>query len=438
MRLCAFLKPAGNNMSAWRLPEVPSNAGINFAETARLAQTAERGTFDAVFFADFLGVPWDDQQIASRLNAVTDNLEPITLISALASVTSRIGLIATASTTYSEPYNLARWFASIDHISGGRAGWSLVTSVSDVEARNFGRPAHMDHALRYERAEEFHDVVDALWNSYEDDAFSYDHVSGIYFDAKKLHRQDHVGKHFKVAGPLNISRPVQGRPVIIQAGASDAGRQLAARVADVFFAVIPELADARAAYADIKQRAVSLGRNAEDVLVMPGMNAVIGRTRGEAEDKMARLRELNDPVLSVALLSYYLGTDVSGYDLDGPLPELPDSGNSSTAQVQRQAAAGNLTIRQLAQVVTDSEAVVGTAEDVADHMENWWTQRAADGFNVYFPYLPGALADFVDLVVPELRRRNLFRTEYEGRTLRENLGLPRPAHPASLRTASHN
>ncbi|ONH35916.1 nitrilotriacetate monooxygenase [Protofrankia sp. BMG5.30] len=431
LHLNAFLKPPGEFLAAWRHPGAVPDAGVNIRHLIDLARTAERARFDALFFADLVGVPFADQEVLRRVSVVNDSFEPTTLLAALSTATSRIGLIATASTTYNEPYHLARTFASLDHLSRGRAGWNLVTSLNDAEARNFGLPEHVEHAERYRRAAEFHQVVTGLWDSFDDDAFRHDQASGIYFDDDKVHRLDHRGRYFSVTGPLNIPRPPQGRPVIVQAGSSEAGRSLAAAVADVVFTHHPDSAAARAFYAEIKARAAAAGRNPEHVLVLPALSTIVGRTLTEAEDKAERLYALLDPRVALADLAYWLGgVDLSTYPLDGPLPELPPSNQSRSAQrlIVDRARARNLTIRELARgLARDERTIVGTPETIADHIQEWFETQAADGFNVIFPYLPETLDDFADLVIPHLRRRGLFRTSYEGRTLRENLGLPRPA-----------
>lgn len=430
LHLNAFLKPPGEYLAAWRHPDTAADAGVNIREVLSFARTAERAAFDAVFLADLVGVPFASEDVLSRVSVVNDSFEPTTLLAALAAGTSRIGLIATASTSYNEPYHVARAFASLDHISGGRAGWNVVTSLNDGEAQNFGLDTHLDHATRYERAEEFHDVVTGLWDSFEDDAFRHDQAQGVYFDPAKLHALNHAGKHLRVAGPLNIARPPQGHPVIVQAGASEAGKNLAARVADVIFSGIKDLGRAQEFYAEIKERAAAHGRDPDHLKILPALSVVTAPTAAEAAAKLDRLTELLPPQVALADLSYWLGGfDLSGYPLDGPLPELPVSNQSHTAQQQiyEDARRDNLTIRDLVRRVADDDrTLTGTPEEIADHMEEWFTGRAADGFNVVFPYLPGTLDDFADLVVPELRRRGLFRTHYTGTTLREHLGLPRP------------
>ncbi len=428
LHLNAFLKPPGEFLAAWRHPNAVPDAGVNIRHLIELARTAERACFDALFFADLVGVPFADQEVLRRVSVVNDSFEPTTLLAALSTATTRIGLIATASTTYNEPYHLARTFASLDHLSRGRAGWNLVTSLNDAEARNFGLAEHEE---RYRRAAEFHEVVTGLWDSFDDDAFRYDQASGIYFDDDKLHRLDHRGRYFSVTGPLNIPRSPQGRPVVVQAGSSETGRSLAAAVADVVFTHHPDAAAARAFYVDIKARAAAAGRDPDHVVVLPALSTIVGRTLTEAEDKADRLYALLDPRVALADLAYWLGgVDLSAYPLDGPLPQLPLSNQSCSAQrlIVERARARNLTIRELARgLARDDRTIVSTPEGVADHIQEWFETQAADGFNVIFPYLPETLDDFANLVIPHLQRRGLFRTSYEGRTLRENLGLPRPA-----------
>jgi FMN-dependent oxidoreductase (nitrilotriacetate monooxygenase family) len=437
IRLGAFLYPTGHHVAAWRHPEATADAGVNLAHYQALAQTAERGLFDLLFLADGVGMRGDDREAMSRTAIrYTGQFEPLTLLSALAVSTSRIGLVATASTTYNEPYHLARKFASLDHISGGRAGWNVVTSADDHEARNFGLGEQLPHAQRYRRAEEFVDVVTGLWDSWEDDAYPRDKDSGIYFDPSRLHVLNHEGDHFRVRGPLNVPRAPQGHPVVVQAGSSGPGKALAARTGEVIFTAQQTLPDAVEFYASLKAQAASFGRSAGDILIMPGIFPVVGRTRAEAEDLFAELQDLIHPAVSVSLLSALFGYDLSDYPLDGPLPDTPPSqGHQSRQQVFiDKARRENLSILQLANAVAGARGhwqVVGTAEDIVDVMQERFEAFGADGFNVMPPFFPGGLESFVDLVVPELQRRGLYRTEYEGRTLRENLGLVRPAHRAA-------
>ncbi|WP_225308491.1 LLM class flavin-dependent oxidoreductase [Hypericibacter terrae] len=432
LRLGAFMRPVSIHTAAWRYPGAFPDANFNFAHLKRFAQTLERGRFDAFFMADHLALLNMPMQALKRSATVT-SFDPLTLLPALAVVTERLGLIATASTTYNEPYHVARKFASLDHLSGGRAGWNLVTSANPLEAKNFGLDEHVEHSTRYRRAREFFDVVTGLWDSWADDAFIRDVESGIYFDPDRLHILDHKGPDISVRGPLNVARPIQGWPVIVQAGASEAGRQIAAETAEVVFTGQNNLADGQRFYADVKGRMEKLGRSRDHLKIMPGAFVVVGDSLDEAREKKARLDGLVHPDSGIASLSVQLGTDVSGFDLDGPLPEIPESNASKSAREKLilKARRENLTVRQLAQYVGGSYGtleMIGTPATIADQMEEWLVTEGADGFNVMFPYLPGGLDDFVDRVVPELQRRGLFRREYEGKTLRENLGLPRPAN----------
>ena len=429
LRLGAFMRPVSIHTGAWRYPGSYPDANFNFAHLKRFAQTLERARFDAFFMADHLAVLNMPVDALKRSHTVT-SFEPFTLLSALAGATEHIGLIATGSTTFDAPYHIARRFASLDHISGGRAGWNIVTTSNPDAALNFGLEEHMEHGERYARAREFYDVVTGLWDSFADDAFIRDAESGIYFDPDKLHVLNHKGKYFSVRGPLNIARPVQGWPVIVQAGASDAGRQLAAETAEVVFAAGSSLANAQRFYADVKGRMEKFGRNPDHLKILPGALVVVGDSIQEAREKRARLDSLVHYANAIASLSIALGHDASGFDPDGPLPEVPDTNASKSGRerVIELAKRENLTVRQLAQRLGGygGHAFVGTPATIADQMEEWFVTRGSDGFNVMFPFLPAGLEDFVDRVVPELQRRGLFRREYEGKTLRENLGLPRP------------
>ncbi|HKA56032.1 MAG TPA: LLM class flavin-dependent oxidoreductase [Candidatus Binatia bacterium] len=423
------MRPVSIHTAAWRYPGAWPDANFNFSHLKRFAQTLERGRFDAFFMADHLAVLNMPMQALQRSATVT-SFDPLTLLPALAVVTEHLGLIATASTTYNDPYHIARKFASLDHLSGGRAGWNVVTSGNPHEAMNFGLEEHVEHETRYRRAREFFDVVTGLWDSWADDAFIRDVETGIYFDPGKLHILNHEGEFLKVRGPLNIARPIQGWPVIVQAGASEAGRQLAAETAEVIFAAGGNIASARAFYADVKGRMEKLGRPRDHLKVLPGAFVVVGETADEALEKRARLDSLVHYDSAIASLSIALGHDASGFDPDGPLPEIPESNASQSGRERaiELARREHLTVRQLAQRIGGYSglAFVGTPTMIADQMEEWLLSEASDGFNVMFPYLPGGLDDFVDRVVPELQRRELFRREYEGTTLRENLGLPRP------------
>jgi FMN-dependent oxidoreductase (nitrilotriacetate monooxygenase family) len=431
LRLGAFMRPASIHTGAWRYPGAYRDANFNLAHLKRFAHTLERGKFDAFFMADHRAVLNMPLEALKRSHTVT-SFEPFTLLSALAGVTERIGLIATASTTFDEPFHIARRFASLDHISGGRAGWNIVTTSNPQAALNFGREQQMEHDERYRRAREFFDVVTGLWDSFADDAFVRDAAAGIYFDPERLHVLEHQGEFLKVRGPLNIARPVQGWPVIVQAGASEAGKQLAAETAEVIFGAQSTLDAGQKFYADVKGRMRKLGREPDHLKILPGAFVVVGETVGEAQQKRAQLDSLVHYQSSIASLSVALGHDASGFDPEGPLPEIPptNASHSSRERVLELARREQLNVRQLAQRLGGFAglAFVGTPRSIADQMEEWLMTQASDGFNVMFPYLPGGLDDFVDLVVPELQRRGLFRQDYEGATLRENLGLPRPAN----------
>jgi len=432
LKLGAFLMATGHHVAAWRHPSAAADAGVSFEHYKQIAQLAEQAKFDMMFLADSAAV-WDRGSDAlARYSAV--QLEPITLLSALAAVTRNIGLTATVSTTYNEPYHLARKFASLDHLSGGRAAWNLVTSANSSEALNFNRDEHVEHGLRYERAREFVEVVTGLWDSWEDEAFVRDRERGLYFEPERLHVLGHRGKHFQVRGPLNVARPIQGHPVLVQAGSSEPGKELAGETAEVIFTAQQTLADAQAFYRDVKGRLAKYGRAPEHLKIMPGIFPVVGKTRAEAEAKFRELQDLIHPQVGLSLLQSMIGeVDLSSYDVDGPVPELPETNGGKSRQQLLFALARreNLTIRQLYERIAGARGhkqLVGSPTDIADVLEEWFTNEGADGFNIMPPTLPGGLEDFVALVLPELRKRGLFRTEYEGRTLRENLELPRPAN----------
>ena len=433
IKLGAFLPGGGQHVAAWRHPDSPADGATNFEYHKRLAQSAERGLFDAYFLADGLAVAFGGGMEGG--NAKVSGFEPVTLFAALAPLTRNIGFIATASTTYEEPYTTARKFASLDLISGGRAGWNVVTTATEAAAHNFNLEQQYPHAFRYRRAEEHVEVVKALWDSFEDDAFIRDKESGRFFDTSKLHYTDHKGEHFKVRGPLNVSRSPQGHPVIVQAGQSEDGRALAASTAEVIFTAHQRLDTAQEFYRDIKVRAAANGRDPSHILVMPGVSPFVGRTEAEAREKYEHLTSLILEEDGVALLNGLTGgtLDLKGYNLDGPLPPAPptEGMKSRQALIRQIADENNFTIRQLYQWVASARGhytIVGSAEQVADQLQEWFENEAADGFNILPPWLPTALDDFVDLVIPELQRRGLFRTAYEGTTLRQNLGLPFPVN----------
>lgn len=427
MKLGLSMRYLGYHAAAWRHPEVPSAGASSFRHFLHCARRAEAGKFDMVFFADGIGVRADDKPEGSLARSNRNvELEPLTLLSALAPMTERIGLVTTASTTYNEPYHIARKFASLDHISAGRAGWNVVTSWSQQEAWNFSRESHLDYDTRYERAQEFVDVVTGLWDSWDADAFVRDKASGQYYRPDGLHTLHHRGKHFQVRGPLNVDRTPQGRPIIVQAGANEAGQEIAAKDADVVYSSALELGAAQAYYASLKGRLGKYGREASHLLVMPALVTVVGATRAEAQAKFDQLQELIDPLVGLAHINTQMG-DLSGYALDGPVPEPVNAPVRSLAyKWWEKATKDGMTIRQLYSEHAGGGGlrVIGTASDVADVMEHWIEQGGADGFNLTPTHLPHGIDDFVALVVPELRRRGVFRTEYEGTTLRENLGLP--------------
>jgi FMN-dependent oxidoreductase (nitrilotriacetate monooxygenase family) len=435
MHLGAFFMPTGHHVTSWRHPEAQADAGVNFAHYIDIARTAERGKFDMIFLADSVTMRSGHMDALSRSAQYIANFEPLTLLAALASVTERIGLVATATTSYNEPYHIARKFASLDFISSGRAGWNIVTSARDNEAFNFGREAHYPHEERYERAREFTNVVLGLWESWDDDAFIRNKESGLFFDPEKVHVLDHKGPYFSVRGPLNVPRTPQGHPVLVQAGSSETGRDFAAEFGEVIFTAHLTFDDAQKFYADLKGRVASRGRNPDHVKILPGLSFIVAPTEAEAQAKFEHLQSLIHPMVARELVSMTLGgVDLSDYPMDGPLPDLSETNASQSTfdSVMRLARREQLTIRQLGMRLAAGRQrlhVNGTPEQIADLMEQWFKDGAADGFNVLPPYLPGALNDFVDLVIPELQRRGLFRTEYEGRTLRENLGLPRPEGP---------
>jgi alkanesulfonate monooxygenase len=430
MHLGAFMRPVSLHTGAWRYPGAAPDANFNFKLLKQFARKLEAAKFDAFFMADHLAVLNMPVEALKRSHTVT-SFEPFTLLSALAAVTERIGLVATASTTFDAPYHIARRFASLDHISEGRAGWNIVTTSNPDAALNFGLDEHVEHGERYRRAREFFDVVTGLWDSFADDAFPRDRESGLFFDPERMHVLDHHGESLDVRGPLNIARPPQGWPVIVQAGQSEPGRQLAAETAEVIFAAPRDLATGKSLYADIKGRLGPLGRSRDHLKILPAAFVVIGDTVEEARAKRALLDSLVYTESGIASLSIALGLDIKGFDLDAPLPaDLPETNASKSGrqQVLKLAEEEGLTVRQLAQRYGGYAglAFVGTAESIADEMERWIDEEGSDGFNVVFPYLPQGLDDVTERLVPELQRRGRFRKDYEGTTLREHLGLPRP------------
>ncbi|SEF00407.1 FMN-dependent oxidoreductase, nitrilotriacetate monooxygenase family [Arthrobacter alpinus] len=426
LHLNAFVHGTGHHEASWRHPDVNPLAEQDIEHYLTIAKTAERGKLDSLFLADGLAISSNIQY-----NAYS-SFEPLTLLSALATATERIGLIATASTTYNQPYSLARAFASVDRISGGRAGWNIVTSAGQGEAKNFNLADRPAHSLRYERAHEFLDTAKALWDSWADDAVVADQATGIYSDPDKIHEINHQGKHFQVRGPLNLPRPVQGHPLLVQAGSSEAGKEFAARHAEAVFTAHLSVESAREFYADLKGRLGAFGRSRDELLILPGISAYIGETEQEAQEKYDYLNSLANPDYGVHQLSQQLDFDLSGYSLDAQLPELPaetDGAQSRKKLIVDVARKESLTIRELTEKLAGARGhftFIGTPAQVADEIELWFTTGAADGFNIMPPTFPAGLDDFVDKVVPLLQDRGLFRTEYTGRTLREHYGLARP------------
>jgi FMN-dependent oxidoreductase (nitrilotriacetate monooxygenase family) len=438
IKLGMFLRPAGHHLAAWRHPDAQANAGVNFRHFVEVAQLAERGLFDMLFSADSATAFAVFDPLALRRMSYVAWIEPFTLLAALAAVTSHIGLVCTASTTFEEPFSIARKFASLDHVSGGRGGWNLVTTGNHTAAHNYGFDEHMAKADRYRRGREFAHVVLGLWDSWDDDAFQRDRDSGIFFDSDRMHLLDHSGEWFKVKGPLNVARSPQGRPIMVQAGASEEGMELAAEMAEVVFAAAMTLEDARKFYGDVKGRLAKYDRSPDDVKIMPGLFVTVGRTEEEAREKRERLQGLIHPEVGLALLEQRLGMNLAAYPVDGPVPELPPDNviSSRAALLVNTARREGLTIRQLYTRIAGGRGhydVCGTPVQIADVMEEWFRKSGADGFNVMPPILPGGLEDFVDLVIPELQRRGLYRTCYEGTTLRENLGLRYPPDRRSSR-----
>ncbi|MCP4563661.1 MAG: LLM class flavin-dependent oxidoreductase [Bosea sp.] len=429
LTLNLFIYPGGHHEAAWRYKDSEPKRVLDIRYYQELAQKAEVAKFDAIFFADGPSLP-ENVRYSSRVR-----FEPITWLTAIAAATEKIGLIGTASTTYNEPYNLARLFASLDHISGGRAGWNIVTTSDAEAAHNFGLPEHPPHGERYEKAREFLDVITKLWDSWEDDALVADPESGVFAEADKVHRIDHVGKHYRVRGPLNVARSPQGRPVYVQAGSSEDGRSFAAQFAEAIFTAHQTLGSAQEFYSDIKTRAVALGRRPDHLRVLPGISPFLGSTEVEAKRLEEEIDDLIQPAASLEQLKRMIGVDLSGYDLDGPVPRhIIDSNGPKGLASRFQLVVDivdreNPTIRQLIRRLAGARGhrvVVGTPEHVANEIQTWFEQGAADGFNVMPPYLTGGFDTFVAEVVPILRKRGLFRQEYSGTTLRDHYGLPRP------------
>jgi FMN-dependent oxidoreductase (nitrilotriacetate monooxygenase family) len=428
MHIGVLLLAAGNVVSGWRLPEAEAGSQ-NFPLIKRVAEKAESGKLDFVFLADGLN------SFPGMHPSMVLRFEPLTLLGALTMATERIGLAVTASTTYTEPYNLARMLASLDHLSGGRIAWNIVTGAFPQAAANFGTAKHPPQEERYAIAEEFVEVVKGLWDSWEEDSFLMNKATGQFVDAAKMHELNHHGKFYHVQGPLNITRPPQGYPVFMQAGASDTGVNFAAKYAEVVFAVHQNMDTAAAFTKRLRDLAASYGRDPAQLKVLPGLCTIVGSTEAEAKAKLAELGALTDPAYAMKVLSERMGHDLSSYPLDGPVPQLPPStimqGHAIT--LAETARRRNMTLRELRDFVGLSmghKLMCGTPEQIADEMEQWFNAGTGDGFNLLPPWFPGGFDTFVDHVVPVLQKRGLFRTEYAGHTLREHLGLARPEHPA--------
>jgi FMN-dependent oxidoreductase (nitrilotriacetate monooxygenase family) len=423
MHLGVFVLGTGNHSAGWRY-EGAATSNNDLSVIQEIARQAERGKFDLVFVSDGLAMDPGDHP------SFTNRFEPTSLISALSVSTKHVGLGATVSTTFGEPYHVARTIASIDHISGGRAAWNVVTTSGGKAALNFSREEHMEHDLRYERAEEFVDVVRGLWDCWDDDAVVADKATGQYLDPAKIRSLNHKGRFFQVKGPMSMSRSPQGHPVIIQAGGSEPGLALAARTADVVFSVVQELPAAKIAYQSLKTRMAKYGRTPDQITVLPGMMPIIGSTESEARDKLSLLQSWLTPTNALTLVTSRIGYDVTGHPLDAPVPAPPPGGNSQTFSrvLYEYARRESMTLRDLYNLTAAARGhwvLCGTPKRIADTLEEWFVEGAADGFNVLPPYFPGGLSDFVDLVVPELQARGLFRKEYVGTTLRDHFGLPR-------------
>ena len=434
MHMGVFVLGTGNHTAGWRY-EGAATSHMQLPVIEEIARTAERGKFDLLFISDSMAMdPTDHPSFMCRF-------EPTTLISVLGALTTHIGLGATVSTSFSEPFNVARIFGSIDHLSDGRAAWNVVTSSNPKAALNFNRDEHLEHELRYKRANEFVDVVRGLWDCWDDGAIVADKPTGQFIDEAKVRTLDHKGRFFQVKGPLNMARCPQGHPVIIQAGGSPSGLELAARTADVVFSVVQDLQAARIAYADLKGRMAKYGRSPAELAVLPGVMPIIGASDAEARETLAKLQSWLTPTNAATLVASRIGYDVSGHPLDGPVPPPPPYTESQTFVhvLYETAKREGMTLRDLYNLTAAARGhwvVCGTPAGIADTLEEWFVESAADGFNILPPYFPGAFADFVDFVVPELQRRGLFRHDYQGKTLRDHLGLAYVSDPGPQRKAA--
>ena len=427
MHFGVFVLGTGNHMAGWRYDGAFASH-MELPVMQEIARIAERGKFDLLFISDSMVMdPTDHPSFLCRF-------EPTTLITALSACTTHIGLGATVSSSFNEPFNVARIFGSIDHLSGGRAAWNVVTTSNTKAALNYGLEEHLDHELRYARANEFVDVVRGLWDCWDDDAIVADKATGRFVDPDKVRPLNHQGRFFRVKGPVNMARCPQGHPVIIQAGGSPTGLELAARTADVVFSVVQELEPAKAAYADLKGRMAKYGRSPDDLAVLPGVMPIVGDSEAEAREQLAKLQSWISPSNAITLVASRIGYDVSGHDLDAPVPPPPpfQGSRTFTSVLYEMAKRENMTLRDLYNLTAAARGhwvVCGTPTTIADTLEQWFVEGAADGFNILPAHFPGAFNDFVDLVVPELQRRGLFRHDYQGRTLRDHLGLARVPAP---------
>jgi FMN-dependent oxidoreductase (nitrilotriacetate monooxygenase family) len=445
LRFGAFFSVPSCHPTGWRHPEAIAETDLSMKHLIDMARIAERGLLDCLFFQDSVAIPGSTAVYGGQPFRIKSgrqaHIEPVSAIAAIGVITKRIGLISTCTTSYNEPYNVARRFLTIDHISGGRAGWNLVTSQAEDEAVNFGRDQHFEHGIRYERASEFHDVVVGLWDSWEDDAFLRDKESGVWFDYDKMHILNHHGEFFNVRGPLNVARSPQGRPVVAQAGSSDVGMELAARTADLVFTAQDTIPEGRAFCENMHARMEKYGRAPNEMRILPGLQPIVGRTMAEAQEKYEELRALVDDGIGIAAVARLAGgVDIFSMDPDGPLPPLKPS-NAARARQERIIAMGRrgMTIRDIGRVLAMSQThrvLWGTPKSIADDLQEWLEAGAADGFNLLFAHYPKPLAEWVDMVIPELQRRGLFRTEYESATFRGNLGVPIPKNMHSKNRTS--
>ena len=423
MHLGVFVLGTGNHIAGWRM-EGAYDSFQSLSVIQNIARIAERGCFDLFFLGDTLSAGPNDHP------SFTARFEPLTMLGALAATTSHIGLGATASTSFNEPFNVARQFASLDHLSTGRAAWNAVTSSNPRAAPNFGRDLP-EHDERYQVAEEFVDVVMSLWDCWDEGAIIADRATGQYIDPTKMKPLNHIGKYFQVRGPLNIGRCPQGRPIVLQAGASEAGLDLAARTADVVFSVVQDFAEAKDAYRSLKERMPRFGRHPDEIAILPGVMPILGRTREEAWATLDKLQSFVTNTNAASLLSARLGLDVSGFPLDEKVPDLPlpNTSHGFARAMLSKARREGMTLRDLHNLTGAARGhwvIAGTKEDIADTLQAWFEGGAADGFNILPAWFPEAFDGFVDEVVPELQRRGLFRKHYTARTLRGHLGLEMP------------